>query len=413
MNVLFLTIGRMESIDAHSIYPDLLRQFRDNGHDVYIVSPRERRTHLKTELSEQGHVHMLYVQIGNITKCNILEKGISTVRIESQFKSAIKKYFKDVKFDLVMYSTPPITLVGVVEYIKKHSGASSYLLLKDIFPQNAVDLGMMRKTGPKGLLYRYFRAKEKKLYQISDRIGCMSQANVDYVIKHNSEVPADKVEICPNCVEPMDMRASEEQKKKIREKYELPLDKKLIVYGGNLGKPQDVPFIVACLKACADITDAYFVIAGSGTSRHLLEEYVQHEKPENIKLFGYLPKDEYDRMIACCDIGLIFLDHRFTIPNFPSRLLAYMQAGLPVLACTDANSDIGQVIVNGGFGWWCESCEPDRFCRALKAAVNADLTDMQSLEYDYLHRHYSAEHAYHIIMRKEDRPNEGTCNCTE
>ena len=58
----------------------------------------------------------------------------------------------------------------------------------------------------------------------------------------------------------------------------------------------------------------------------------------------YLPKDEYDAMIGACDVGLIFLDYRFTIPNFPSRLLAYMQAKIPVLASTDPNTDVGSVI---------------------------------------------------------------------
>ncbi|MBQ2757137.1 MAG: glycosyltransferase WbuB, partial [Clostridia bacterium] len=164
----------MKNIEDHAIYTDLLRCFRDNGHQVYTVSPNEKRTGLKTALSAADGVHMLHVAIGNITSCGMIEKGISTLRIETQFLKAIKKYFKDVKFDLVLYSTPPITFAKVIRYVKKRDGAKTYLLLKDIFPQNAVDLGMMAKHGPQGLLYHFFRRKEKKLYAISDRIGCMS-----------------------------------------------------------------------------------------------------------------------------------------------------------------------------------------------------------------------------------------------
>ena len=65
---------------------------------------------------------------------------------------ALKKYFPDVRFDLVLYSRTPITLVGVVEYIKKRDHAKTFLLLKDIFPQNAVDLGMLQKDGLRGVL---------------------------------------------------------------------------------------------------------------------------------------------------------------------------------------------------------------------------------------------------------------------
>ena len=55
-----------------------------------------------------------------------------------------------------------------------------------------------------------------------------------------------------------------------------------------------------------------------------------------------------------CDVGLIFLDKRFTIPNFPSRLLSYMQASMPVLAATDVNTDIGKVIEEGESDIGCE-----------------------------------------------------------
>ncbi len=388
MNVLFLTIGRMESIEARSLYPDLLRQFRDRGHEVYAVSPRERRTGLLTEVREEKHVHLLYVSIGNLTKCNLIEKGISTVMVEQQFRSAICKYFGEIKFDLVLYSTPPITLAGVVEYIKKRDGAKTYLLLKDIFPQNSVDLGMLSKTGLQSVLYHYFRQKERKLYALSDRIGCMSPANCAFVLKHNPEVSPDKVDVFPNCIDPQDLRVTAEEKLRIRKKYDLPLKKRIFVYGGNLGKPQDVPFIIECLKACASMKDVYFVIAGSGTDRKLLEDYVKAEHPSHVRLFEELPKAEYDRMIACCDVGLIFLDHRFTIPNFPSRLLSYMQAGLPVLACTDVNTDIGRVITEGGFGWWCESNSVDDFCRTV-TQVQVNGTEISAEIIEILHRDYS------------------------
>lgn len=395
MKLLFLTLLDFKSYSEHNIYCDLLREFIRNGHEVYCISPVERRTGVQTHFEENGHI--LKLRIGNTQKTNIVEKGISTLRIESQFTSAIKKYFPDIKFDLVLYSTPPITLLRAVKYIKRCDGAKTYLMLKDIFPKNAVDLGMMSQTGAKGLLYQYFRRKEKKLYAISDRIGCMSRANVDYVLKHNPEIPQNKVEICPNCIEPIDLRVSEGEKTVLRKKYGLPEEKKIFIYGGNLGRPQDVPFIVNCLKACADIEEAYFVIAGSGTDRHFIEEYIESEKPGHVKLFGQMPKDEYDKMIACCDVGLIFLDHRFTIPNFPSRLLSYMQAGLPIIACTDTNTDIGRIIVDGKFGWWCRSDVVENLLKSVQMTKHADLKLMGESAFAYLNEQYTVQQAYKVI----------------
>jgi len=399
MNVLFLTLLAFDSIQERTLYTDLLREFVKNGHHVYAISPVEKRQNQETHLIEEENATILRLQIGNTQKTNIIEKGISTLLIEPQFKAGIKKYFSNVKFDLILYSTPPITLVSAVEYVKKRDGAKTYLLLKDIFPQNAVDIGIMGKSGLKGLLYKHFRKQEKKLYRISDRIGCMSQANVDYVLKHNPEVDPKIIEVCPNSFDVIDKSVDAETRKAIRAKYGIPLDKKVLIYGGNLGKPQGVPFLIECLKKCEDLSNAYFLIVGDGTEYGVLESYVEIEKPKNVKLMKRLPKDDYDTMVGACDVGLIFLDHRFTIPNFPSRLLAYMQAKLPVLAATDPNTDIGKVIVDGGFGWWCESNDAEKVRMLIQGAVTKDNETARYNGWEYLKRNYSTERSYGIIMK--------------
>ena len=397
MNILFLSLSKVWNIYERDIYNDLLRQFIQNGDQVYVVTPVERRYSQKTELINQGDAQILKVRTLNIQKTNIIEKGLGTVILEWQFLKAIKEYFKDVKFDLVLYATPPITLVKPIDYIKKRDGARTYLLLKDIFPQNAVDIGMMQTSGLKGLLYKVFRSKEKKLYLLSDRIGCMSQANVDYIIDHNSEVDSACVEVCPNSIEVQDMRISQEESVAIRKKYGIPQGKKVFVYGGNLGRPQGISFIIDCLRTVKN-KDAFFLIVGDGTEYGKLQAFVDSERPANVKLMKRLPKDDYDRMIAACDVGLIFLDYRFTIPNFPSRLLAYMQAGLPVLACTDPNTDIGRVITEGGFGWWCESNSVMDFNNKVDNAINCELSSMSQNAMDYLKQHYTVDISYHTIM---------------
>lgn len=395
MNIILLTLSNFKSFNQRGIYCDLLREFIRNGHEVYCISPAEKRTGIETHLEENGH--LLKIKIGNTQKTNIIEKGISTLLIESQFIAAIKKYFSNIKFDLVLYSTPPITLANAVQFIKQRDGAKTYLLLKDIFPQNAVDLGMMSTKGAKGLIYKYFRNKEKKLYQLSDRIGCMSRANVDYVINNNPDVDPTKVEICPNCIEIQDMRLTEQERSAMRDKYGIPKDKTVFVYGGNLGKPQGIPFIIECLKTQLTNDKAYFLICGDGTEFSKLQGFFETAKPSNMKLMKRLPKEDYDRMIAACDVGMIFLDHRFTIPNFPSRLLSYMQAGLPVLACTDPNTDVGHVIVEGGFGWWCESNDLNTFIKLIERICVSDCLEKQEAGNQFLQNHYSVKNAYTTI----------------
>ncbi|KMY43007.1 glycosyl transferase [Bacillus sp. FJAT-27916] len=399
MNILFLTLLDFTTVDENGIYTDLMREFIKGNHKVHIISPTEKRKQQPTKLIENEKYKILKLQIGNIQKTNLIEKGISTLTLESKFKQGIKEYFSDVKFDLVIYSTPPITLQNAVEYVKKRDNAKTYLLLKDIFPQNAIDLGMISNKGIKGILYKYFKSKEKKLYKISDYIGCMSQANVDFLLKHNPEISPDNIEICPNSIEPLIINKDEQRILKIKDKYNIPLDRIVLIYGGNLGKPQGIDFLIECLRTNKHNEKVYFVIAGSGTEFNKLKVFFESENLNNAQLFSQLPKQDYEILANSCDVGLIFLDKRFTIPNFPSRLLSYMQASMPVLAATDKNTDIGQVIEEGGFGFWCESDTVDEFNKRLQQLCDEGLRKQMGVNARlYLENNYTSRHSYEIIM---------------
>ena len=367
MNIIFLTVSRIKEIKSRGIYTDLMRKFRDEGHNVYIVTPYERQFALPTSLSEVDGIHLLGVRTLNIQKTNIIEKGIGTILLENQFNRAIKKYLSHVNFDLILYSTPPITFTDVVRNLKKGtSSAISYLLLKDIFPQNAVDLGMFSKNS---LIYWYFRQKEIGLYKHADYIGCMSPANVEFVLRHNSFLVHERVEIAPNSIElkkdPINI-----DRESIRKKYDLPIDRPIFIYGGNLGKPQGIDFLIQCLNANCQRNDCHFLIVGNGTEYHKLENWFINTKTDNVSLFPRLPKEDYDALVQSCDIGLIFLDHRFQIPNYPSRLLSYLEYKMPIIAATDINTDIGTIAEKNGYGYCCES----KYVESFTACVNKYIT---------------------------------------
>lgn len=397
MIILFLTLADFNSISERNIYTDLLREFIKHGHEVRIISPSERRNGQHTHVIREKNSIILKLRTGNMQKTGMMEKGISMLTIEQLFVYAIRKYFAGEKFGLVLYCTPPITFCKAVNYVKKRDHAKTYLMLKDIFPQGAVDLEVLKKSGLKGILYRYFRTKEKKLYRISDKIGCMSEANVAYVLNHNPEISSEKVEVCPNCIEPVDLSLSDVERMTVRKKYGIPEDRTVFVYGGNLGKPQGIGFMLKCLHSQRKNRAVFFLIVGSGTEYPRIEKYIEKCQPENIKLLSWIPKKDYDRVIAACDVGMIFLDDRFTIPNFPSRMLNYMAAKLPVLACTDCNTDVGKVITDGGFGWWCESDDINTFCEKIKTSWRTGLQDMGIKGYEFLYDNYNATIGYQTI----------------
>lgn len=373
MNVLLMTIGAFRNISENGAYTDLLRYFHKQGHSVYIACTREKRQGQPTCLEEQEGVKILRIRIGNITKVNFIEKGISTLMIERQFESAINKHFGDVTFDIILYSTPPITLAGVVGRLKGRDKSFTYLMLKDIFPAGAIDLGVLSKSGIKGIICRYFRNVEKKLYRNSDSIGCMSIQNKRYLLKNNPQIEEKKVSICPNTIDVVEV--PDVDVKEVRRMYNLPQDKLILLYGGNFGLPQNVDYIVSAMGAVCEMTDIHFVMCGSGTEFYKIREY--GNKGKNITVIDALPYAEYTKLLVASDAGMLFLDYRFHVPNFPSRLLDYMNYELPVIAATDVNTDVRQTILDGKFGWWCESRESGDFVKMIKSVLNEWKTDKE------------------------------------
>lgn len=395
MNVLFLSLAPIRDLDQRGIYPDLLRQFVRYGHYVRAVSPVPGEP--DRDIRGEGYA-ILQVNTPRMQKTNFIRKGINSLRIGPVLRRAIAKYCRDERYDLILVATPPITIAGTVAWVKRRDGARVYLLLKDIWPQGIADLGAISRNGP---VYRFYRAREKRLYALADRIGCMSPANARYLLEHNPEIRPERVEVCPNSIEPLEESAAgPEERRALRERYGVPPDKTVFLYGGNLGRPQDVPFLIQCLRRCSGIEDAFFIVCGTGTEYPRLKAYVESERPGNVLLLNGLPREEYEALASACDVGLLFLDRRFTIPNFPSRLLSYLQWGMPVIACTDPCTDVGDIAEAGGFGWKCSSGEAEEFRRTVGLVCRSDRRAMGEAGRAYLLAHYTAERSYHIILGK-------------
>jgi len=397
MNILFLTLADISEIDTSSLYKDIIRKFVKEGHNIYVVTPAERRSGGKTRLFDASGAKILKVRTLNVLRANVIEKGIGTILLEYQYLAAVNKYIGNVRFDIILYSTPPITFNKLIKKIKAKYGIPSYLMLKDIFPQNAVDLGMFSENS---IFFKSFRKKEKELYRISDYIGCMSPANIEFVRKHNPEVDINKLEICPNSI---DVKANiiYPDKASIRKEYGIPEDCELFVYGGNLGKPQGVDFLLDVLKTNADKSDRYFLIVGKGTEYNKIKSWIDNSKVKNVQLLPFVPKEKYNYLISSGDVGLVFLDRRFTIPNFPTRVMGYLLHHMPVLSATDPVTDVGKLVEQNGCGFWVESGDLEKFNEKVEWFVNNKslLPDLGEKAFKYLLDNYEVSVTYNAIMK--------------
>ena len=386
------------NISERGIYNDLLREFKKKNHNLTVVSPLERREKKSSTFYVEDGVNYIKIRTLNIQKTNFIEKGISTILIEYQFLRAIKKHTKNIKFHLVLYSTPPVTLYKPLNFIKKRDKAITYLLLKDIFPQNVLDLGYLSKNN---LIYKFFKNKEKELYKVSDWIGCMSKANVDYM-KINYPELKNKLEINANSIKPIKLINKEHGKVFLYDFYKIPKDSIVFLFSGNIGKPQGIDNLLKFLKIFKRKKNIFFLIIGDGTESIKVKNFIIKEKLKNSLYSNFVERKFFDKILAGCDIGLIFLDFRFSIPNFPSRLLSYLENKMPVISITDNNSDLGDILIKYNCGI---KITKDNFLHIKKLIepyiIDKDLIKKQGNNgYSLLLKKYNVSNSYKKIIDK-------------
>lgn len=396
MNVLYIATSFPSPQKGSTIYTDLAEALVENGHKLTVVVSEERKNTRKTYWSNERGCEVLRVKTGNLYDVSFIEKGITIISLEYILKLAIKKYLSNRQYDLILYESPPVTNCGIVKYAKKVFKAKTYLMLKDIFPQNAVDIGIIKKNS---LSYKVFKRKEESLYKISDVIGCMSDGNKEYVLKHNPKINTEKVIVFPNTKKINKLVRKTDEKINLREKYNIPLNSTVFIFGGNMGKPQGTELLCKAINKLKDNKDIFFLLVGRGTERENIRNYINDNKCTNVLQMDNLPRNEYEEMVKQCDVGLVLLDYRFTIPNYPSRVLSYMEYGMPVLAATDNNTDFNKLIINSNCGLWCCSDDVDAFCNNIvKISNNNELRNYMGIKgREYLEKNFSVDKSVKLI----------------
>lgn len=373
------------------MYTDLAQEFASNGHSVFVAVASGN---LKSSLKVEGGVTVLRVKTRELFNTSLFKKGVANVLLPFQVTKAIQKYWKDINFEATIVSTPPITYLNTIIKIREKYKSKIYLILRDIFPQNAIDLKMLKNQ----LLINFFRIQERNLYSICDSIGCMSAGNIEYIRKHNPDLGENKLHLLTNW-------------KKIKEytspdhslKIKLGFENKFIaLYGGNFGKPQKAEFILDLAREMLVHEDVIFLFIGEGSEKQKIVELASRYRLKNVRFSDPLPRHNYHEVAKLCDIGLVNLSEKFTIPNIPSRTLSYWEAKIPVLAAIDSNTDFGAILSMTESGLSSITGDLDLYINNFERLyADKELrTKMGENGYRYLMENCSVSIAYSIINER-------------
>jgi glycosyltransferase involved in cell wall biosynthesis len=396
MNILFISIAWPPPAERN-LYSDLMDEFVANGHRVFVVAATEYEIESGQQLNLENGIEVLRLKSGRIRKSSYIRKALSLLTLKRKIAHAIEMNIPGVRFDLIIGHTPPITLSSLFVNLKRKHKAQFYLLLKDIWPQGSVDHKVFRRFS---IPWFYLRMHEVRIYKAADHIGCMSPLGVKYIITHNKFLKPEKVEVCPNSKRPTtefyDLNLMD-----VREKYGIPKDSCVFVFSGNLGKGHGLDFLTDAIIKLADFPDAFFLIGGSGTHFQFLETMFKNYKGKNVFLYKWLPTEDFKMIMQTVDVGLILLNKHYSVPQFPARLLSYLDYSKPVLCAINKGTDIGSIIEESHCGKTLMHGDLETFIENIRffCEHREERIIMGRNARRLLEKEYTTANGYEIIMK--------------
>ena len=396
MNILCLLPRYYEEKNSSTLEKELVLELAKKNNVTVATLSETGETYLK----KIDNVEVFKINVGDYysPKVTKIDKGLTMLKLPYIFGYNIKKYLGKNKYDLIITSTPMLNNPLLMKKLKSIYNSKIMLIIWDIFPQNAIDLRIIKNK----LLINIFSKKYNKAIELADYISCMSEGNQKYLSDKYPEA-LNKFFVLKNWAQIKEKPVF--NKKFIREKYGYTENDFICIFGGNMGKPQKLENILELAKKTLIDKTIKFLFIGKGTERNLLENKVKNEKINNVKFLDYIPREDYELVTAACDVGLVSLDERFTVPNFPSKTTDYFKLELPILASLDvcAAKDYGKFLqdeVKGGFFALAGNTD-ELYIQLLKLKKNNELKiELGKNGRKYYENELGVNKAYETIMKQ-------------
>jgi glycosyltransferase involved in cell wall biosynthesis len=351
-------------ISCAKLISDLAEDMSARGNDVTVITADDTLSS-PLKVSEESGAHVLRVRTGRLKHPSKVIRAINEIRLSGIVWNSARSYFESHPCDLVVYYSPTIFWAGLVRKLKALHGCGSYLVLRDLFPQWALDAGLLSRYG---LPYWYFRRHELALYRTADVIGVQSPADLDY-FSNASLLGSSRLEVLFNW-------AKIESTGKlfgIRRRLGLK-DEVIFVYGGRLGVAQDIDNLARLAKSLRAEKDIFFLLIGDGSEAQRIKAEIAREGASNVAVHPPVSQSEFLEILTECDVGLISLSRDLKTQNMTGKVLSYMMVEKPILASVNPGNPLISMIPETGMGLVSINGEDDAFrANALTLAHSAEM----------------------------------------
>lgn len=348
------------------MFHELAIELKSHGHQVTIITPNSRQKDT-LKIFEIDGITVWQFRSGPIKDVSKLRRAINETLLSFKAWNAIRRHVNSHSFDGLIYYSPSIFWGGLVKRLKRVCNCRAYLVLRDLFPQWAIDAGLLKENS---VLTNYFRYFERKTYEQADKIGLMSERNAHLFKKWNNALSC---EVLRNWASTKDIARFSDSYISIRERFDLK-NKIIYFYGGNIGFAQDMSNIMRLVKKMQCFENAHFLFVGQGDEVSLINKLAKEWELNNFTYLSSVNQDEFKCILAEVDVGLFSLSARHSAHNFPGKLLGYMVESLPILGSVNVGNDLMDVVTSNNAGFIHVNGEDDLlFSSAKKLYLDDDL----------------------------------------
>lgn len=368
-NILLITDSYPPEVrSASDLMQDLATGLVDRGFSVTVLTtyprynlPDSKKGQACLGITCENGVKVIRIKTLPHHKVNFIIRGIS--QLTMPFIFILKLLTNSINsIDTVIVYSPPLPLAMVGGFVKYWCKAKFLLNVQDLFPQNAIDLDILRSR----IAIHFFELIEKLAYRLADLIFVHSKSNGSFLCD-KKKVPEHKVSILHNWI---DVRPFFYSSKDHYYRDKLGLGSKMVfLFAGVLGPSQGLDILVNVADAVKDAKDVCFLLVGDGMEKNDLILKIRNKGLGNVIFADFVSKDEYPRLLNSIDVGIVCLSAKNKTPVVPGKILGYMAASKPILAFLNRESDAHDIIREAGCGITSYSDDLDMCIVACKKMI--------------------------------------------
>lgn len=390
MNILFLFVSLPHLSNDSSIFTSLIHEFKNQGHKVFVSSKGKGIDQTKVEI--EADMPVLRIKSPDFTGvASNVKKALAYQQYVMKQRYYVKKCWGKEKIDVIVSHSLPPELGYVIKGLKRHFKCKFFLEVSDFTWQDAVAYGYFKKNGPIGLYYRFW---ERQMFKKADYIGVPTKGNVSFIRNIYPWIDEGVFKVFPFWLKPFEAEKDESLKEQLGLK-----DKFVVIYGGSVGAAQRIEHFVELADACYEYKDIVFLLLGRGAYLPVIKQMVEEKRLSNVLFKDFIPQQDYLRLLASCDVGMIILNEKMATPNFPSKSLSYLNMKVPVLAALDHVTDFGKYLEENGAGLWSYSDDIEGLKVQLLKYYNSKELRSNTAErgYELFTRTMTPKYAYNSI----------------